>query len=296
MVSRRTDIIPANDLASLIPAAVLKVLFRKKVVYDSHEWQSEQGDFSSKKQAFIRTIERIFLPFADQRITVSDSIAKLYMEVYGGSTFSVVRNLPEIGPIEYLEKISDKGAIQKREFLFAGMLGEGRDLINIITTFLKLGDKYALTIVGYGSMASELESMIPDKSNVTLLPAIPPDELVRFVSQFDFGIVGGEHGICASFDFSLPNKLFTYLGARLPVVGANLKEMGGLITKHGIGVTYDPRTPGSLENSIRELVALDYNDLTVAVDNLNKNLCWEQESLVLKSTYDEIYLSTKKEG
>lgn len=160
MVSRRTDIIHANDLDSLIPAAVLKVLFRKKVVYDSHEWQSEQGDFSSKKQAFIRTIERIFLPFADQRITVSDSIAKLYMEVYGGSTFSVVRNLPEIGPIEYLEKISDKGAIQKREFLFAGMLGEGRDLINIITTFLKLGDKYALTIVGYGSMASELESMI----------------------------------------------------------------------------------------------------------------------------------------
>ena len=80
------DFIHCNDLMPLPLAVAMKKRDpRIKIIYDSHEYQTESAGLvnnPSKKQRFEQ-LERDNIIHADQVITVGDSIAKEYQRLYG---------------------------------------------------------------------------------------------------------------------------------------------------------------------------------------------------------------------
>lgn len=66
----------------------------------------------------------------------------------------------------------------------------------------------------------------------------PFDSLIRKIGRHDWGLVGniGKH---PAWEYALPNKLFEYIAAGVPVVAMNAPLCGEFVEEHGFGISVD---------------------------------------------------------
>ena len=59
---------------------------------------------------------------------------------------------------------------------------------------------------------------------------------------------------CLNHRYALPNKLFDYVHAGIPVLGADLDEVRSIIARFDIGQTADPSDPDSIAAALRTMM------------------------------------------
>ena len=64
--------------------------------------------------------------------------------------------------------------------------------------------------------------------------------------------------ICLNHRFALPNKLFEYLMAGLPVLGSDLPEISAVINTYQVGFTVDPSSRHNLVTALNRIVDRPY--------------------------------------
>lgn len=64
------------------------------------------------------------------------------------------------------------------------------------------------------------------------------EDMIRHVGRHDWGLVGnlGDH---PAWQVAMPNKLFEYMAAGVPVVAMNASESANFIREHGVGIVVD---------------------------------------------------------
>ena len=93
-----------------------------------------------------------------------------------------------------------------------------------------------------------------------------------------------------NYYYALPNKLFDYIKARVPVLVSDFPEMGTLVKKYDIGITTLSTDPQELAEIIKFMVT-DRSSIQKWKRNLQKaalELCWEKEEKKLLNLYKEI--------
>ena len=287
-IIKKSDFVHANDLP-MLPIAVLSKLFgRKRVIYDAHEWEIEQGPTSRLKVFIGWIIERAFIGFADKYICAGYMTKKQYAKVYGVNEFEVVLNVPNFTSVKQHNYFRKKFDIEsdRKLFLFSGLFTGGRDLENITKTFCENKDDIDLILLGFGPMTEEIKSLAKNHSNIHYHPAVPPENVIDIASSADFGIAGGEPGICFSFDNMLPNKFFTYFMAELPIVCPSLPEMERIITKYNIGTIYHPKQDGSLISAIKEIIDHNVDDFKMSLKRCKEDINWENQEKKIYKVYN----------
>ena len=134
-------------------------------------------------------------------------------------------------------------------------------------------------------MTEEMKKLSEEHSNIHYHPAVPPEKVIDVASSADYGIAGGEPGICFSFDNMLPNKFFTYFMAELPIVCPSLPEMERIIRKYDIGSIYHPKKEGSLIKAIREIINHNDNDFKTSIMKCKKDINWENQEKKIYQVY-----------
>ena len=87
---------------------------------------------------------------------------------------------------------------------------------------------------------------------------------------------------------SLPNKLFEYVAAGVPILGSDLPAMGSLIMEHEIGLVAQPDQVTDVAAKLSEMLRPDRNDqFRLAVQEAAAQLRWEPESALLAQSYAE---------
>ncbi len=282
-----SDYIHANDLPMLPIAIMSKLLKRKKVIYDAHEWEIEQGPTTRLKVFIGWLVERTFIGFADKHICAGYMTQKQYEKVYGVKGFEVVLNVPNFTSVKKHNYFHEKFGIEadRKLFLFSGLFTGGRDLENITDTFCEHKEGIDLILLGFGPMTEEMKKLSEEHSNIHYHPAVPPEKVIDVASSADYGIAGGEPGICFSFDNMLPNKFFTYFMAELPIVCPSLPEMERIIRKYDIGSIYHPKKEGSLIKAIREIINHNDNDFKTSIMKCKKDINWENQEKKIYQVY-----------
>jgi glycosyltransferase involved in cell wall biosynthesis len=281
LLTSRCHLLLSNDLDTL-PASVLAAkLKRLPVVYDSHEYFTEVPELIHRPavRRLWKWIEKLCLPAVSSAYTVSRSIAEAYERMYN-VPFAVVRNIPNIPP--FLVKPSDPLSGQPN-IIYQGALNMGRGLEKAIEAMQYIPEA-TLTIAGGGDVEESLHRLAKKlpTPNVRFTGRLTANKLAKLTQVASLGI-SLEEDMGLNYRYALPNKLFDYIHAGIPVVVSNLPEMRRIVEQYNIGLISASSSPGELANLFRK--ALFDSDLrrewAKGIELARKELNWENEQEIL---------------
>lgn len=290
----KADIVHCNDLNALPVGYILKLISRcRKIVYDAHELESERNGQGVIVRHLARFLEGILIKNADAVITVSDGIADWYEQAYGIIRPNVIMNVPEWKDTKkqnlFVEE--DNRLIGKKIFLYQGVLSAGRGIGCMLEAFSKRRDKKAvLMFMGYGSLAGKIKEAAKVYDNIFYHEAVAPQKLWKYTASANYGMVCIEN-TCLSHYYSLPNKLFEYAMAGIPMILTNLHEFVSLNSQHEFGVVLDDLSASEINDKVDYLLHIDANRYDMFSSNakkMAKALAWEQQGKRLQKIYSEL--------
>ncbi|MDQ6750832.1 MAG: glycosyltransferase family 4 protein [Actinomycetota bacterium] len=285
--SHPADIYLAHDLETL-PAAVRAATRTAgaRVVYDSHELFTERTSASRGGRLAWRVIERRLIGRADAVITVSESIAEELARRYGIHRPVVVRNLPsEVSPGEGLSPLREQLGIDPAASvaLYLGGLQPGRGLEPLIRAAALL-DGIVLVLMGPGHAGyvaglREAAQRAGVQERTVFAPPAPAEEVVAWARGADVGVAPIQD-VSLSYYLSLPNKLFDYIAAGLPIVASDFPEIRRVVEEGGLGALCRPDDPADIARAIRWVLAdpVRRQGLRDAAGAAAPGLTWEREA------------------
>lgn len=293
LLFRKTDLLVANDLDTLLPNFLIHKIKGANLVYDSHEYYTETPELVNRPfvKGIWEWIEGMIFPKLRDVFTVNESIAGLYAEKYG-ITPKVVRNIPATLVMDEPRSRHALGLPEDKYIVL--MQGAG---INIqrgaeeAIEAIQFVDNAILLIIGAGDVIGQLKQQAdrPElEGRVIFLPKMPYSELMHFTRAADIGLTL-DKDTNINYRYSLPNKLFDYIHAGIPVLASRLPEVSRIVEGYNIGLVTDSHHPETLAFHIRQMLQDEtarkrWKDcLAVAARELN----WENEEVVLKSVYQK---------
>jgi len=281
------DVLVANDLDTLLANYLASVIRRKTVVYDSHEYFTEVPELIGRN--FARNtwlkIERWILPKIKHTYTVCQSIADEYNRIYG-INMQLVRNVPMHKPD--LKNLVRPDLPDTKLILYQGALNVGRGIEYVIEAMQYI-DNATLVVIGDGdvrNMLHELTDKLALNERVRFIARIPFEQLYSYTCFADVGIsLQDDWGL--SYRYVLPNRMFDYIQANVPVLASPLPEMQSIVNQYGIGIVVENHEIQTIVKALKIMLSDDKLRETWKL-NLKKaaqDLCWEREEVKLKEIY-----------
>jgi len=259
LLFKRADYLWANDLDTL-PANYFLSLFKfRPLIYDSHEFFTEVPEIQGRSlvQNTWKFFERWMIRRPFVRITVNESIAELFKDRYGIPAPLVVRNLPEktkFAPTE-LSRSDLLGSFSYALILQGNGINIDRGAEEVVIAMQYL-DKTRLIILGSGDAIPNLKKLVEEMNlgeRIMFFPRMPYEKMMSYSALCDLGLSMDKPNNI-NYKYSLPNKLFDYAKAGIPVYASNLVEIKRVFKKYPFGVTTDTHDPRVIAEELAELL------------------------------------------
>lgn len=291
LLFHRANLLLSNDLDTALPNYFISRLKGVKMIYDSHEYFTETPELVGRPrvQKVWKRIEGFVVPRLKEMITVCDSIADLFQEKYGVKCH-VVRNIP---PRKALPPKGDKGVLNlpgdKHLLILQGSgINIQRGAEELVESMCYLDDCF-LMIIGGGDVLPVLKQMVVEwqiEDRVRFLPRMPYADMMAYTQLAELGFVL-DKDTNLNYRYCLPNKLFDFIQAGVPIVASNLVEVGKIIRKYDIGLFIPDHDPKSIAATIRK--GLDDHESRAhwqsGLAQAAQDLCWENEQQTLIEIY-----------
>ncbi len=232
------DVVHCHDTLVLPIGVFIKLFTGAKLVYDAHELESDRNGLTKLQSRLTLWMEKLLWRFVDALIVVSPSIERWYRDNIGPKRSAVILNSPLYGEDgstggDYLRKRFSIPA-GERVFIYVGILGRGRGLDFITEAFMHPDVSSHIVFLGYGESIDELKRLASSHRNLHVHPAVPHSQVVPIVKSADFGLCLIQN-VSLSDYYCLPNKLFEYCFAGVPVLASDFPDIRDLVADYGIG-------------------------------------------------------------
>ncbi|MGE8498729.1 MAG: glycosyltransferase [Pseudomonas sp.] len=237
-IRQRPDVIHCHDTLVLPLGVIVKLFTRAKLVYDAHELESDRNGLTRLQGALTLRLEKMLWRFVDALIVVSPSIERWYHETVGPKQSAVILNSPLFS--EGLQQDEDylraKFSIpaESKIFIYVGILGHGRGIDLLTEAFRDPQVSSHVVFLGYGELRDELKRQAALHSNMHVHDAVPHSQVVSIVQSADFGLCLVQD-VSLSDYYCLPNKLFEYCFAGVPVLASDFPDIRAVLSEYGIG-------------------------------------------------------------
>jgi glycosyltransferase involved in cell wall biosynthesis len=296
--AQRPDVVHAHDAAMLLPGLVGARVVGARLVYDAHELATSVPYRDRAWAWFVASIERVGIRRAAAVITVSDGIADELVARYGlRRRPTVLRNVSALDDLE--AGASASGGL--REHLDGGapasiVLHQGAPAVDrgceaLIGALPHLPADVHVVFLGSGepAFAAELVDLaqrLGVGDRVRLVESVPLGDLLAWTREADVGVALLED-TCLNHRLALPNKLFEYIAAGVPVVVSDLPELRRIVNHYNIGWTATPGDSRAIAQAIvRALAERDDPRLRENLARAAAELRWSQESRRLTEVYE----------
>ncbi len=265
----------ACDFFSLPAASLSKKRCEGILIYDSREIYSALGSLQGKnlKQFILSKIESYFIKYVD-KIIVTGQLDKEYLENYFKKKFDyyIIMNLPFLKNKENSNIIREKYKIPNstKILLYQGIVLDGRGIIPLIEAVSEMND-IVLFVMGHGPEKLkfiEYSKELISSNKVIFADSIPYTELHNWTCSADIGTALFEP-ISISYNLALPNKLFEYIMAEIPIIATDLPAIRKVWTEYNFGLLVDDNLEISdIKSKINSI--LDNTNYSKFVENTKK--------------------------
>lgn len=307
MSGTRHDVYLAHDLNTLPLAYALAKKGGAGLVYDSHELYTERNkEFPMPRLHRLtrKWVERWLIRKCDSVITVNESISEWLAQTYSIPKPHVIMNLPIMGDDE---AGADSGRDLYREaripldqkiVLYIGSLTFNRGLEKLIEAVASLE---GVTLVLMGPHQDHQKQVLSDlagkqgldSERFRIFGPVAKEEVVAYAQSAFVGVAPIQNA-CKSYYYCLPNKLFEYMSAGLPVIASDFPEMRKVVLGEKIGMVFDAESTTALQQSIREMLGNDvmYQEMKNRALIAAKTYAWEPE----KAKFVQLFTRNRAEA
>ena len=294
--SEPADVYHSHDGNTLLATFPIVGRDRAAWIYDSHELESGRnfGDshLARAYQQLWPLPERLLIRHVDAVISASPSYADELRRLYNIVRPTVIANCPEyVPPME-------STILQKRfrippdhtVLVYQGGVMRNRGIEVAIKSLEYLEPEFHLVILGGGPALGEFQHLAAQLGlldRVHFAGHIPLAELPSHTASAHLGLTLIQNS-CSSYYHTLPNKIFEYIMAGIPVVASDFPAMAQVIREHQVGeVVQDPTSPGEVAEAIRRVMSdRDAHDqLRANAHRAARVLNWETEQEHLLDLY-----------
>ncbi len=286
LLFQKADLLYANDLDTLLPNYLVSRIKNVPLIYDSHELFTEVPELQhthSKRNIWLR-LEGWIVPKLKTCITVNDSIAEIFTKKYKVH-FHSIRNISDYPENFVAKSRSELGLPTNKKIVL--LQGAG---INVDRGAEELVDAMAnvdgaiLLIVGGGDVWEVLKNKIVSKGvsdKVVLLNKIPKNELMHYTFNADLG-VSIDKNTNLNYYYSLPNKIFDYINAGVPILASRLPEIERIVTTYAVGDFIKDHSPFSIAEKINNMLqSTKLEEYRLNTMKAKTRLTWASEKLKL---------------
>lgn len=293
LLFKRTDILVSNDLDTLLANYLASRIRGKPLVYDTHEYFTETPEVINRP--FVRNtwkrIEKWIFPRLKHVFTVNESLAAIFSKKYGVEV-KAVRNVPRKRKHTSVRSRKELGLPADKPVIL--LQGAG---INIhrgaeeLVKAMQYLDNVLLLIVGGGDVMPELHAMADElklNDRVRFISKQPYEKLIEYTANADLGLTL-DKDTNPNYRYSLPNKLFDYIHAGVPVLASPMVEIKKIIDEYEVGTTINTYDPGKIAEKIKTVLS-EKETLRYWKENCtfaSNQLCWENEKKIVEDVYRE---------
>lgn len=171
---------------------------------------------ASVSKPFLNIVERFTFENASHINLVSKGFEKYFKSKFNKPTYSWFTNGIDQEFLDF-DKLEKRVTNNKVNIVYAGNVGEGQGLHNIIPSIASnLDKKYQITIIGDGGRYELLKQSVRGLENVMLYPPVKRCELVKKYLEAD--VLFLHLNDYPAFEKVLPSKLFEYAATGKPIL------------------------------------------------------------------------------
>lgn len=289
LLFKKKHIIVSNDLDTL-PACYLAARLKKgglnNLVYDSHEYFTEVPELVNRhliKKIWTIT-ERFLLPDIKHSMTVCQSISNIYKKKYG-IEMHVVRNIPD-----KTNNNNEQVILPYKEhiIIYQGALNIGRG-IELVVEAMQYIDNARFMIVGEGDITAQLKQIAIKHhvaQKIIFTGSVSHRRLLAYTKKAKVGI-SLEQNIGLNYYFALPNKLFDYIHAGIPVLASDLPEIRNIVEHYKIGLITDNFSPSNIAMLLTNMLTNSRlrKQWTQNLQFAKEKLSWQNEEKKLHKVF-----------
>lgn len=264
-----------------------------RLTYDARELYTAVASARNRPlvRAFWRWIEHRHIRKADAVFTVSGAIADELARRYRIDPPILLPNVPDVssraeGP-GLRELLRQRGVETRNEdplILHLGQMRAERGCDILIQAFQKLSevgpavspgnapgdrpandridsgagssDRARLVFLGYGPEEKRLRDMastFPAGDRIHFVPPVDPDRVHAAARDAAIGVTLLQDS-CLNHRYALPNKLFDYIHAGVPVLASRLPEITRIVEGENLGLTVRPDDADAVADTLRVML------------------------------------------
>ena len=279
--------INVHSLSSLPLGVLCKMLKGCKLVYDTHELETETISQIGFRKKFAKFIERKLIIYADQVFVVSDSIATWYQKQYGIKRPTVVLNVPTLTKLHKFNIFREKFPIKSNQkiIIYQGDLSHGRGVEILLNVFLKRdNNNCVLVFMGNGELRKKIINASNNSYNIFYHDFVNPKNVYKYTASADIGVALIENA-CLSYYFCLPNKLFEYAMSGLPVIVSNVYEMSKLVESAENGVVTECIGEECFGAAIKDILSKNLTKLGLNSRKIAEKNSWDIQEKKIYEIY-----------
>jgi len=247
---RIVSVVNPHIVWALPVSAWMKNKLGSKVIYDTHELETETIGSRGLRQKLSRWIEARYISICDVIHVVSSGIEAWYQDRYKLENVHTIKNYPlQSKDRPASTKFRDQFGIPNGHLIFCyqGRLSRATEIEMLLEVFRNTSEDKHLVFMGFGPLADQLEATAEKASNLHFQPGVPFDQVPAYTGSADVAIVLFEDA-CLSYHHVLPNKLLESLNAGVPVIASNLPDMKAELATDNAGWI--------VENDVKAVTAL----------------------------------------
>ena len=281
LIFSKFDLLWANDLDTLVANFLVAKIRNKPLIYDSHEHFTEVPELKYNRFAkwFWKKLERGILPHLKYVITVCDPIKDYFKKEYGIESL-VVRNCPKR---DFAKRTMSKDDLNMPNLPILVWQGGGCNIergMEELVECMQWVDAY-LYIIGGGDIYENLKQLairFGVNNKISFIDRLPFENMMQYTFNATIGL-SLDKDTNLNYAISLPNKLFEYIHAEIPILITPLSEIKPIVETFSCGEFITNHNPIYLSKTINSLLG-DEKRMNLYSQNSKKAkqiLCWEEE-------------------
>lgn len=268
-------------------------------VYDAHEYVAGLSVYPPRTKRIVAAFTRLeaeFIGLADAVVTVTPALADRLREQYSlPLTPTVVMNSPQLSATPRLDGPDVREACgldpDTPLIVYSGGVTSARGVPTLIEALTLLPEVHLAVVCVPHNRTRRIVQMYERATElgvadrVHLLDPVPPAQVAAFLATADVGTAPFLH--FGSHEFALPNKLFEYLHAGLPLVVSDCRAQAEFVRDKGVGAVFEAEDVAACAAAVRDVLGRrdELHRRIVDDDALLEPYSWERQAATLRGLY-----------